>query len=166
MPTDNQAIRAMIKKFVEVVGTSIPHESAILSLAKKMHHLSDVAAKKTFRSMQESWKFKDFPRPADWSCVIDQAYTIDESIKKVDEFLCRPEDRPTDEDWEAFSSAMAMLEDKFKIPDDEDVGYLSPEDAIVRWEEKNRLLGLSISHFNALGPAMREKKKRNDSQEK
>ena len=156
----------MVRHFCLLLGCTAPHETAVLHLARKMAHLSDAAAKKTFRSMAASWKFKDFPRPADWSCVIDQAYTIDESIKKVDEFLCRPEDRPTDEDWEAFSSAMAMLEDKFKIPDDEDVGYLSPEDAIVRWEEKNRSLGLSISHFNALGPAMREKKKRNDSQEK
>lgn len=151
MPTEIQRVRTMVKKFCEVVGVAPPHESAVLALSKSIRNLSELASAKAFRSMSLSWKYPTFPRPADWSGVIDQMRAIDETEQRKQQFYSSPAERPTDADWAKFNRKIEEFGVAHSIPEEDQREYLSPEEAMIGWKKRQNELQRSISHLESSG---------------
>ena len=151
MPTEIPRVRTMVKKFCEVVGVAPPHESAVLALSKSIRNMSEVASAKAFLSMSLSWKYPTFPRPADWSGVIDQMRAIDETEQRKKVFYSSPEDKPTDSDWEEFNRMIEKMGIAHSIPEEEKKECLTPEEAMEGWQRRQDELHASIRFLDANG---------------
>lgn len=135
MPSESDKVNFMIDKFCQLINCPPPHEVARINLCRKFYPLSDEACRKAFRSMAETWKYNNFPPPAEWSIVINQSSFIDESKDRINAFFCDDDEKPTSEDWDIFNKELSKLIGDNSIPE-ENKAYCDPKKAIEEWEKR------------------------------